>query len=170
MYTGGLENHPGFVARMARRRPLWGNDGDVLRRARDPASLAQAAAEAGLPSPALGPPTGGGRWLVKPRAGAGGHGVRFLAEGEPPITDKSYLQQYIAGPSASAVFAGRTLLGMTAQLVGEGWLRAPAFGYCGSVGPLAIEPALEQRIKALGDVLVERLGLRGLYGVDGILA
>src|SRR3954451_12224055 len=28
MYTGGLETHADLVRRMARRRPLWGNDGD----------------------------------------------------------------------------------------------------------------------------------------------
>src|SRR5689334_10586671 len=26
MYTGGLENRPGLVRRMAQLRPLWGND------------------------------------------------------------------------------------------------------------------------------------------------
>jgi predicted ATP-grasp superfamily ATP-dependent carboligase len=169
MYTGGLENHPGLIARMARRRPLWGNGADVLRAARDPARLASAAREAGLPAPALEMRPGTGRWLVKPRGGAGGHGVRFLAEGESAIPEKHYLQQYIAGPSASAVFAGPALLGVTRQLVGEGFLRAPAFRYCGSVGPLLLESGLLQRIKTLGEVLVSRLGLRGLFGVDGVL-
>src|SRR5438128_300714 len=68
MYTGGLENHPGLVRRMARRRPLWGNDGDVLEAARHPATLCEAAGDAGLPGPrVLLPPAepSGGRWLVK---------------------------------------------------------------------------------------------------------
>ena len=28
MYTGGLENHPDLVRRMARQRPLWGGRPD----------------------------------------------------------------------------------------------------------------------------------------------
>src|SRR5262245_37770646 len=34
MYTGGLENRPALVDALARLRPLWGNAGRVLRRAR----------------------------------------------------------------------------------------------------------------------------------------
>src|SRR5438094_10464728 len=32
LYTGGLENHPALVQRLAQRRPLWGNDETVLAR------------------------------------------------------------------------------------------------------------------------------------------
>jgi uncharacterized protein len=161
MYTGGLEHHPRLVDRMVRVRPLWGNHGDVLRRARDPVRLTAAAREAGLPAPALG--GGEGRWLVKPRRGAGGNGIR-LWEGMP-ISRSCYLQQFIDGDAASVVFAGREMVGMTRQLVGEAWLAAPPFRYCGSVGP--VEPM--KNVAALGEVLADRLGLRGLYGVDGIV-
>src|SRR5947208_2820896 len=30
LYTGGLENRPGVIRRIARERPLWGNDADTL--------------------------------------------------------------------------------------------------------------------------------------------
>jgi uncharacterized protein len=160
MYTGGLEHHPRLVDRMAKLRPLWGNDGDVLRRARDPAGLAKAAREAGLPAPGLGG-SGRGRWLVKPRASAGG--IRFW--GGERVAETCYLQEWIDGESSSVVFAGRAVIGMTRQLVGEAWLGAPPFRYCGSVGPVEVE----KRIQTLGNILVERMGLRGVYGVDGIL-
>src|SRR5688572_19898287 len=39
VYTGGLENHPRLIARLAKQRPLWGNDADALMVARDPATL-----------------------------------------------------------------------------------------------------------------------------------
>ena len=32
MYTGGLENHPNLIRRMAEVRPLWGNGPNALRR------------------------------------------------------------------------------------------------------------------------------------------
>src|SRR5260370_26812283 len=52
-YTGGLENWPALVHRMARRRTLWGNDKDALRRARDPGMWSACARAAGLPVPAV---------------------------------------------------------------------------------------------------------------------
>ena len=173
LYTGGLENHPRLVRRLARRRPLWGNDAEALLRARDPAVLARAARAAGLPAPALATAPGPGRWLLKPRAGAGGSGIRFCREGEGPAPAGAYLQEFIAGPAAGAVYVAAAgsarLLGLTRQLVGEGWLHAPPFRYCGSVGPLAADPPLASALCALGGLLAREAGLRGLFGIDGIL-
>src|SRR5687767_8413352 len=39
-YTGGLENRPDLIGRLALLRPLWGNPPDVLRSCRDPFLLA----------------------------------------------------------------------------------------------------------------------------------
>src|SRR5690606_26282445 len=50
LYTGGLENRPDLVDQMARQRPLWGNAGMSLRRARDPAFVATLLAAAGRPT------------------------------------------------------------------------------------------------------------------------
>ncbi len=54
-------------------------------------------------------------------------------------------------------------------MVGETWLKAMPFHYCGSIGPLAVNGALQQRIEQIGQVLVEQFGLRGLFGVDLII-
>jgi predicted ATP-grasp superfamily ATP-dependent carboligase len=171
LYTGGLENHPRLVERMARRRPLWGNDGPVLVLARDPQVLVSAATAAGLPAPALARlPAGTSRWLIKPFAGAGGGGIRFWCEGDVRLPRGTYLQQFIDGSSLSAVYVAiggaSQLLGVTRQLVGEGWLHAPPFRYCGSIGPLT--NAGLSGLEALGQELVERTGLRGLFGIDGV--
>ena len=53
MYTGGLENYPDLVDRLASIRPLWGNTGDVLRRVRDPFSLSAAVRSWGFSFPAI---------------------------------------------------------------------------------------------------------------------
>jgi predicted ATP-grasp superfamily ATP-dependent carboligase len=58
---------------------------------------------------------------------------------------------------------------MTRQLVGESVLSAAPFHYCGSIGPLSLEEELRQNLERLGSVLVESCGLRGLFGVDGLL-
>src|SRR6516162_1742358 len=41
VYTGGLENRPFLVHKMARRRKLWGNDRDALLEARSPFAVAK---------------------------------------------------------------------------------------------------------------------------------
>ena len=51
LYTGGLENYPRLVDRLADIRPLFGNPGHVLRQVRDPQRLMAAAIEAGCRFP-----------------------------------------------------------------------------------------------------------------------
>lgn len=170
MYTGGLENHPRLVHRLALRRPLWGTDADTLRKVRDPAFLAAQARAVGLPAPRLGTwPPGPGRWMVKPRRGGGGIGVRTWSDAEPPERPRGvYVQEQIEGVAVGAAFDGPTLLGVTRQLVGTGWLNGPGLAYCGSVGPIALPHELAAKLTALGGRLVAA-GVRGPFGVDGIL-
>jgi len=171
MYTGGLEHYPDLVDRIAKLRPLWGNPGSILRLARSPEHLHDVLVRAGLLSPRFGNdacnPRGG--WLVKPRRGR--TGIR-PGTGET-IDDQHYLQEQIEGESIAAVFlAGHEnseLLGVTKQIVGEAWLHAPAYGYCGSLGPLEISAKVHESLIRLGEVLRRDLGLRGLFGVDCML-
>jgi predicted ATP-grasp superfamily ATP-dependent carboligase len=78
LYTGGLENYPGLIARI--NRPLWGNSPEVLRRVRSPYVLDDMLRRHGLPALALraDPPSAADsrRWLLKPLAGSGGLGIR----------------------------------------------------------------------------------------------
>jgi predicted ATP-grasp superfamily ATP-dependent carboligase len=176
MYTGGLENHAYLVGRMAAARPLWGNGTEALVSARDPDVLTRAARAAGMPAPVVASAQGDlaapGRWLVKPLAGTGGAGIAFWRYGaDVPIT--SYLQQFIEGEPAAALYLGdgedARLLGCTRQLVGEGWLHAAAFRYCGSIGPLPLTDGLRQALGRLGAELVRSTEVGGLFGVDGVL-
>jgi predicted ATP-grasp superfamily ATP-dependent carboligase len=175
MYTGGLENHTLLIAQMEQHRPLWGNSPDALSSIRSPEVLAEAARAAGLPAPIIArrQPPGRGTWLVKPLAGSAGAGIRFWSE-QKTVPDNAFLQQYIEGLPASVLYAGLSgraiLLGTSRQLVGESFLHAPAFRYCGSIGPLAVAPALREALGQLGNQLVGRTGVRGLFGVDGILS
>jgi predicted ATP-grasp superfamily ATP-dependent carboligase len=180
MYTGGLENHPALIERMAEVRRLWGIVGAPLRVVRAPALLADRLRRAGLPMPrlhlALEQPPQHGRWLLKPRRGAGGGGIRAYQR-DSTITEEEryscYLQEQIGGVPVAAVYVGdgsRTrLIGLTMQLIGTRFLGASAFRYAGSVGPLPLDPALASQLRYLGRILGERTRLRGLFGVDGIL-
>jgi predicted ATP-grasp superfamily ATP-dependent carboligase len=184
MYTGGLENRPGLVRRLAEHRRLWGNDAPVLRIVRRPQIIARLLAAAGLPCPAVHlraadvPPHG--RWLVKPRRGAGGRGISLwtgVCIGHRP--SQLYFQEYVEGDSCAAVYVanadGVRLLGVTRQLVGEMWLHVAPFHYCGSVGPIDLPSTLRSAIEQMGNALVSNdalrpdQSLRGLFGVDFIL-
>jgi uncharacterized protein len=175
MYTGGLENRPALVRQIAGLRPLWGNDAEALRRSRSPLFVTALLDAAGLACPRssiLASPDR--RWLVKPLAGSGGAGIRFTTGDQQPEQGKSvYYQEYIEGEPVAAVYAADeqavTLLGVSQQLVGEEWLHAARFRYCGSVGPVEIPAATRQTLQQVGRVLARECFLRGLFGVDSIL-
>jgi predicted ATP-grasp superfamily ATP-dependent carboligase len=182
LYTGGLENHPRLIGRLARARPLWGNSGAALAAARSPFRAARLLSEAGLPVPDVRrePPYDGRDWLSKPQAGAGGAGIRPVAAlppGPPPQGrregSRHYFQRFIPGEPWSAVYCATDgssrLLGVTRQLVGEPWLHAAQFRYCGSVGPLDPPAPLRDSVGRVGEVLTAGCHLRGLFGVDGVV-
>jgi len=170
MYTGGLENEPDLLE--IPDRELWGNRGPAVRSVRDPMLLAAVLPDVphlGEPEPSvLGGETR--RYLVKPRKGAGGLGVRVWEPSEQ-LPPNDYLQELVPGTPASAVYVGiegaALLLGTTAQLIGCAWLHVPRpFQYAGSIGPL---PGSFVQFEAMGQSLVTAFGLQGLFGVDFLI-
>jgi predicted ATP-grasp superfamily ATP-dependent carboligase len=178
IYTGALENRPALVRRLARMRRLWGNDASVLAAARNPRTLERILRTAGLPCPSVsvaGVATPSkGRWLIKPKKGSGGKGIQFLTSKPLSPGERSvYYQEYIEGEPCAAIYVSdgtvTRLLGVTRQLVGESWLHAEAFHYCGSIGPLPLTPSLREAFECLGTVLARGSRLLGLFGIDCIL-
>jgi predicted ATP-grasp superfamily ATP-dependent carboligase len=177
LYTGALENRPGLVHALSVQRTLWGNGAAFLCRARNPVRIAWCLRTAGLAHPQvrLDPPGASGsvRWLAKPVSGAGGRGIAFFSRDAPRPARRTYFQQYLEGTPCAAVYVGdgarALLLGVTRQLVGEPWLHAAPFHYCGSVGPLSLAPEIAARFREVGAALAVGLRLRGLFGVDCVL-
>lgn len=188
-YTGGLENHPDLVDRIAAARLLYGNPGEVLSRVRNPYQVAAALEGDGLRSPAVckdALPNVGGPWLRKPLHSCGGSRIHFAgqadAAGRSAANDlielavggegSWYLQQFIKGMSCSAVYVaaggGATLLGVTEQLVGCSWAGASDFRYCGSLGPLPLDARSLASFQQIGNCLARAFSLAGLFGVDAI--
>lgn len=179
MYTGGIENHVAIISRVSAQRILWGNGPQGVRAARSPSALWELLTAAGLRCPeyrfAEPENASATRWLVKPRLGSGGRGIRWW-NGEEIIqrgSRRQYLQEHMEGTSCSAVYVGTPdgaqLLGVTRQLVGETWLHALPFHYCGSVGPLRLAASVEDELERIGEVFARAASLRGLFGVDFIL-
>lgn len=171
-YTGGLENHPDLLDRLAATRPLAGNGGAAVRAVRDHHRLAAALARAGIPHPRTfdsprGLPTDGS-FLVKPRRSVGGRAIVPWRGGRPPR--ESVWQARLPGRSWSAAFVcsrGRGRLdAFVRQLVGVRWCHAGAFAFAGAIEMPAPDAAVRRRLERLGDVLAGEFGLIGLVGVD----
>ncbi|HUE72579.1 MAG TPA: ATP-grasp domain-containing protein [Pirellulaceae bacterium] len=172
MYTGGLENYPRLIDRMAEIRPLWGNSGNVLRRVRNPWLLAKTMREAGLEMPATvrelsddHSPAPGSQWLVKPLRSSGGHKIKTASDGPQPRRPGFYYQEFIRGQVYGAVYLatseGCQLLGVNQQIQMPG-----AFGYQGSI---VMPDEWHRRVPdlmRLGTTLQVRFALRGLFNVD----
>ncbi len=179
LYAGAIENRPRLVQALASARRLLGTESEALRRVRSPEFLRRVFQEAEIPAPAVVHKHGGlpstGEWLLKPVRSAGGRGIRRWSGCSTPPKDLSdcYLQEFIPGPSCSALFLaegrGSQLIGVTNQWIGRKWLHASEFAYCGSVGPLPLENKLQHAFQRIGNILADRCGLRGLFGVDAVI-
>lgn len=176
LYTGALENRPDIVAKID--RPLWGNPSGVLRRVRSPFLVADALRRRGLPCPMVCAGTSDTsphhRYVVKPIRSAGGAHIRMFDPDAAFDPRRCYLQEWIEGESCSAVFIGDAhsraqFLGATRQFVGEPWLAAAPFQWCGNIGPLALTDETSAILQRLGQALAQEFALRGLFGVDFIL-
>ncbi len=171
MYTGGLENVPRLVDRMAQLRPLWGNPGSVLRPVRDPWKLAEVAREAGLEMPPivreLPRQWQSDRWLHKPLRSSGGYQVELAAGPRQPQRRGYYYQQFVPGQGHGALFLasdkGCHLLGITRQIQ-----TSDSFRYEGSIAAPDVRDRCSAALLRLGQTLTDRFALRGLFNVDFI--
>jgi predicted ATP-grasp superfamily ATP-dependent carboligase len=173
MYTGAMENHLGVLEDLEKQRSLLGNSAEVCRAVRNPQRLKACYEAAGIACPEIsfGPVTDG-TWLRKPVHGAGGRDIEPYQAGQTP-GDNFYLQEFIEGESRAAVFLanGRevSLIGVSQQLIGESFLNAAAYAYCGSIGPLAIADEERAQWQLIGHSLTSEFGLRGLFCLDAIV-
>jgi predicted ATP-grasp superfamily ATP-dependent carboligase len=115
------------------------------------------------------------RWLIKPRASGGGHGVRAWTGS--PIPRGCYLQEQIDGVPASIVFVawrGRaTPLAMSRQLIGDEAFGASGYRYCGSIIDAAdarfgAGSPMFAAASALASAAAEAFDLVGVNGIDVI--
>jgi uncharacterized protein len=181
IYTGALENHPELVNRMAKLRPLLGNGGAALRAVRSPLILEPVLRDAGLSFPetvdsAQRLPLDSS-WLCKTYRNAGGSGV-WLLNGPEALEraerEQAVFQRFVGGISAAGVLVcssgGGQVFGVTRQLVGDARAGAKPWHYAGSLGPLPVSKEVESQLSTLAEVLSQRFQLRGLVGVDLVIA
>jgi uncharacterized protein len=179
-YVASFENHPRAVQALARDRTLWGNSPGVLARVRNPVRLARALGREGYAVPRVRTtrPTRatGARWLVKPRASGGGHGiVPWRPSATACVPPRTYFQERIVGVPGSIVFAadGRraVALGFSRLLVGEGAFGAEGFRYCGNILSGARDPQFAREAALLAwavELAATVTRIFGLVGVNGV--
>ena len=175
IYSGGLENHPEIVRRLQDRHEIIGNGAEILERALDPFALSGCLEAAGLRVPEIRRAgEGSSEWLSKPIRGGGGNGVELASKAK--TSQGRYLQRFVDGAPGSALFLAREsdqprslLLGATEQLIGESWLGATGFTWCGNLGPLELDDEAHRQVALGGETVARELSLRGLFGLDFVL-
>ena len=180
IYSGGLENHPDLISRIENRHEILGNGSAVLARALDPSALNGCLARAGLTVAEIRQAgeeaPGESGWLSKPIRSGGGIGIE--AASKATTSEGRYLQRFVDGVPASALFIASEnepskrslLLGATEQLIGESWLGAAGFTYCGNLGPLELGDEALRQVVLAGEAVGGEFSLRGLFGLDFILS
>lgn len=180
IYTGSLENDPKFIASVSERHPLLGNPGEVLRKVRDPFWLERTLRTRDLPAlqvrsvRRLDAQATSERWLLKPTRGGGGCRIAVWSGQALPTSERFHFQEQQLGTPMSALFIARPdaaeLIGVCEQLIGPTAGAPMEFGYAGSIGPIAVSDRTRQLLQRLGDTLTREAQLRGLFGIDFILA
>jgi predicted ATP-grasp superfamily ATP-dependent carboligase len=178
LYTGALENHPDLIDRMAKIRPLLGNEGDVLRKVRDPLWLQDLCNDLGFnfpeTKPCDGTHPGEGEWLHKTGQGGNGSGVTKQSEpGGLPPRSSGFWQRYIPGTPGSAIFLAEdndslSMWAPTQQLVGQAWTGAQGFNYCGTLATWNLPETAIDVLNSIGISLAVTTRLRGIFGIDFI--
>jgi predicted ATP-grasp superfamily ATP-dependent carboligase len=181
-YAGGLENRPRLLRALEGRGAVLGNGAAAVGRVRDPSVLFPFLRRAGIPhaatwtgAAAAGRPRGR-RCLWKPVRSGGGGRVRGALHGEGRPRGY-YMQQFLAGPVGSAAFLAdgerAVLLGVTEQISGWRDLGGSGYRYGGNIaGPpgALLPPGALDTLAAAAGRLARRFGLRGLNGLDYVVA
>lgn len=177
LWAGGIENRIDLVLAIEQNPKLrnLGFTSGSMRSVREPAAVAFALKQAGIPaldvlsSPGSCSET---HWIVKPLKSGGGEQVQMLGDFQLSIDpDHYYLQQFVPGPVFGAVFIGH---GETAEIVGccrHLPTTSPVlpFRYEGSIGPAKISEGVTCQLGEIGSCLANAFNLRGWFGVDLVI-
>lgn len=168
----GFERKPGLLDRVAVHGRLYANDSTIVRSLKDPDIFPELFRAQGwtVPDTQRAVPADRISWLQKRVGGAAGLHVR-RATGRRHGADH-YYQREIAGTPMSITFLAD---GERAHVLGCNRLLTRAMGalpwcHAGVVSGVSLAPALRATVKTRLDRLVRVTGLRGLNGLDFLLA
>lgn len=175
-YTGGMENYPRLIHRMAGEKRLLGNFPTALRMVRSPFWLADLAKRNGFAfpethrvhDPAYDPihPQWSDEWLLKPFKSAGGLNMERVST-LPPLPHRFYLQRKMAGVPMSAVMISTReecrIVGTSQLLVGAEYGAPGPFVFAGAISTY---PLNSEAIQPIAQAIHHEAGMLGLWGFD----
>ena len=178
-YTGGMENHPRLIERMAADKPLLGCSPRTLRLVRDPFWLAGLAKRYGfdfpetcrIHDPAYDPmqPEPSDQWLIKPFRSAGGLNIEPVST-LPGSAHRFYLQRKLPGVPMSAVVLstkeGYQVVGVSQLHVGNEYGAPLPYLFAGAVS--LCSPSMEM-LEPIVRAIHDEAGMIGLWGFDFLL-
>src|ERR1700691_2737205 len=173
VYGAGFEHQPETIAAIAERTRVFGNDADILKRAKDPLVLARVCEANGVRHPALAfePPDEPEFWLIKRRGGAGGAHIA-TAQARSSGRPDSYFQRRVGGKSISALFLASErkveIIGLSMQWTAP--MPESPFRYGGAAGPVHIDPAQGEEIAHTVAAIAFELDLVGLNSADFLVS
>jgi methenyltetrahydromethanopterin cyclohydrolase len=171
VYGSGLEPHPESLGDLNGRIRILGNSPETFTRLQNKAEFFSVLNELKIPFPEVAfaaPPEKDGRWLVKPRQGQGGAGIRRYGP-DCPAPSSVYWQRFEPGTSHSALFLAN---GQEARVMGFNTQWAvdlppdQEFMFAGIVNdcPLSIEQ--QSTIMGWLSRCVPVFGLKGINSLD----
>lgn len=169
VYGAGFEDRVGLLEALAERWSLLGNPPEVVRRVKDPETLATLCFFLDIPHPEVRrtKPEACAGWLAKAVGGSGGTHVTPASEAREDDED-IYFQREVPGDPVSILLVAD---GSDARVIGASrqW-PAPApdepYRFGGSLRPAGLSAGLQRRIAEIGRSLARAAGLRGLGSVD----
>ena len=122
----------------------------------------------------VNPPSVPSAWLFKPTCGGGGYRIAVWSGQAVPTFEQFHLQEHRVGTPMSALFvaneADAELIGVCEQLIGFTAGAPTEFGYAGSIGPIVVSDQTRELLQRFGNTLTRESQLRGLFGIDFVLA
>lgn len=179
-YTGGMENYPRLIQRMASEKRLLGNSPTTLRMVRDPFWLADLAKRNGFAfpetlrvhDPAYDPihPQTSEQWLLKPFKSAGGLNIQWVST-LPALPARFYLQRRLPGIPMSAVVLSTQeecwIVGTSQLYVGTDYGASGPFVFAGATSTY---PLTADAIQPIAQAIHREARMIGLWGFDYLQA
>jgi len=177
-YTGGIENYPRLIGRLAQITPLLGCNPEVLRKIRNPFWLQKLAREHDFKFPMVRrldefpPKPQTHRWLTKPFRSAGGLNVDILKQTENN-SSKVYAQSRVEGTLMSAAVLSNStdsqILGVSRLQVGAKFGAPSPFQFVGAITDLHFEMEEAPMLRRMVDAIHQQGKPVGLWGIDFIM-
>ncbi len=173
LYGAGFEQYPASLAAFCKRLSVLGNQPAVFAKVQDKPGFFATLTNLGIPFPDVSfvePAYDDGGWLIKPKHGQGGVGIKRYFPGSAP-KDGVYWQRKQQGEPHSVLFLTD---GKRCRIVGfnRQWTVALSnmgeFIFSGVINHTDLSPQLKRQLTSWLSTLMPEFSLKGLNSMDFI--